>query len=84
MKRLTAIYMMLLAVGLMGSEAWAQQYQLPSGVRAGQHRTKEFHGTGRASFHALKVGQSARRLQWAMRLQPQPTTSMRCSGTRRH
>ena len=60
MKRLTAIYTMLLAVGLLGSDAWAQQYQLPSGVRAGQHRTKEFHGTGRASFHALKVGQSAR------------------------
>ena len=61
MKRLIYLWIPVLAVGvLLPDMAWAQTYQLPSGVRAGREITYEFHGYGRASFTTLKVGQSAR------------------------
>lgn len=61
MKQMKFLCAALLAVGFLYSGgAWGQTFELPAGVTSGQKKTKEFHGTGRSSFHALKVGQSAR------------------------
>ena len=51
----------ILAVGILFMDvAWGQEYSLPPGVRTGRKLELSYHGTGRASFSALKVGQGAR------------------------
>ena len=61
MNKTMILWIPILAVGILLSDAvWGQDPTLPPGVRSGLNRSREFHGTGRASFPALKVGQSAR------------------------
>lgn len=61
MKRMITIGISILAVGILFTDmALAQTYQLPDGLVPGRQRELSYHGTGRANFTALKVGQSAR------------------------
>ena len=61
MKKMMILGIPILAVGILFSDTvWGQDYKLPTGVIRGTQRTEAYHGTGRASFTALKVGQSAR------------------------
>lgn len=61
MKRMITLGISILVVGVLFADiAIAQTYQLPDGLRPGRQRELSYHGTGRANFTALKVGQSAR------------------------
>ena len=59
MKKTIIIGISILAVGILFADM-AQAQQLPAGLRPGRQQELSYHGTGRASFTALKVGQSAR------------------------